>query len=284
MYTIGKIAKLCNISIKTLRYYDEIGLLKPAFVSPENGYRYYTQQEIQKIALIKYYKELGFKLENIKELILHYELNTLDSYFAEELTRLQYEMEETKRKYFSIKQWQDLIQQGKHLKQQLAYQQIEIKTMPIYSTITFSFNYENVATQNIESSYSNVFVEFCRKYNYYTYGPFMVHFTNIDERIHKKANSVQCYSAIYEQEKGIPEHRQVIGDIPVIAYIHKGDYEQLPIVYEQIKKWATSQAIEIQGDTYERYVVDSWSTQQIEEYVTEVLVPIKRSDSDVFNY
>ncbi len=41
MLSIGEFSKISHLTMKTLRYYDEIGLLKPAFIDPKNGYRYY---------------------------------------------------------------------------------------------------------------------------------------------------------------------------------------------------------------------------------------------------
>ena len=44
--SIGKVSKLKNVSIKSLRYYDQIGILKPAFVNTETNYRYYTKDQL----------------------------------------------------------------------------------------------------------------------------------------------------------------------------------------------------------------------------------------------
>lgn len=66
MYTIGEIAKLTNLSIQTLRYYDKIELLKPAFVDGATNYRYYTEAQIYYIDLIKSLKYIGTSLEDIK--------------------------------------------------------------------------------------------------------------------------------------------------------------------------------------------------------------------------
>ncbi|MFB9326352.1 MerR family transcriptional regulator [Paenibacillus aurantiacus] len=68
MYRIGQLAKMTNLSIRTLRYYDEIGLLKPALVT-ESGYRYYAKEEIRVLRHIIAMKELGFNLTSIKELL-----------------------------------------------------------------------------------------------------------------------------------------------------------------------------------------------------------------------
>lgn len=67
-YTVLKIAKMAGVSTRTLRYYDEIGILKPARIS-SSGYRIYGQKEVDMLQQILFYKELGVNLENIKEII-----------------------------------------------------------------------------------------------------------------------------------------------------------------------------------------------------------------------
>ncbi|WP_419959912.1 MerR family transcriptional regulator [Psychrobacillus sp. BM2] len=275
LFTIGKVSKYCSISIKTLRYYDEIGLLKPALVSEENNYRYYTEVEIQKIPLIKYYKELGFKLDDIKSLLTHYQLNTIDNYFEKELSSLEQEMANLKRKYFAVQEWKTLIEQGKHIKNcnSSIISSIELKTMPIYQTISFTLELDTQEINNTEFYFSNAFVEFCRQHNYYTYGPFMLHFENLEQRLCKTIKTVNCYSAVISSENS--PHTDSIGDFAVITTLHTGSYEQLPQVYERLKKWAGDHEISLQGDSFERYIIDNWSTQDVNEYVTEVILPIE---------
>lgn len=65
MYTIGQVAKLAGISLKTLRYYDQIGLLE-AKRSQENGYRYYDDDSLDQLQIILYYKRLQMSLDQIQ--------------------------------------------------------------------------------------------------------------------------------------------------------------------------------------------------------------------------
>ena len=64
-YTINKLAKMAGISTRTLRYYDEFGLILPARMST-NGYRIYGQKEVDRLQQILFYRELGVPLEEIK--------------------------------------------------------------------------------------------------------------------------------------------------------------------------------------------------------------------------
>ncbi|MBU9711853.1 MerR family transcriptional regulator [Evansella tamaricis] len=67
-YTIQKLAQLARVSTRTLRYYDEIHILKPARIN-SSGYRIYSQAEVDRLQQILFYKELGVSLERIKEFI-----------------------------------------------------------------------------------------------------------------------------------------------------------------------------------------------------------------------
>ena len=67
-YSGNVLAKMSGVSARTLRYYDEIGLLKPVRVAP-SGYRIYGQDELDTLQQILFYRELGFPLEEIKKLL-----------------------------------------------------------------------------------------------------------------------------------------------------------------------------------------------------------------------
>ncbi len=67
-YTVNQLAKIAGVSIRTLHYYDEIGLLEPSYVH-ENGYRYYQEKELVKLQQILFFRELEFSLDKIKQII-----------------------------------------------------------------------------------------------------------------------------------------------------------------------------------------------------------------------
>ncbi|WP_226534891.1 MerR family transcriptional regulator [Fictibacillus halophilus] len=67
-YTVQKLGLLAGVSTRTLRYYDEIGILKPARIN-SSGYRIYGQTEVDKLQQILFYKELGIHLDKIKDIV-----------------------------------------------------------------------------------------------------------------------------------------------------------------------------------------------------------------------
>ncbi|MEH7076498.1 MerR family transcriptional regulator [Neobacillus drentensis] len=67
-YTVQKLGSLAGVSTRTLRYYDEIGILKPARIN-SSGYRIYGQAEVDRLQQILFYRELGISLDSIKEIV-----------------------------------------------------------------------------------------------------------------------------------------------------------------------------------------------------------------------
>ena len=67
--SIGKISKLKNVSIKSLRYYDQIGILKPAFVNTETNYRYYTKDQLYLLDAITVCIKLGIPLKDLNNYV-----------------------------------------------------------------------------------------------------------------------------------------------------------------------------------------------------------------------
>ena len=67
MYRIGLFSKMNRVTIKTLRYYDDIGLLKPAYVDGASGYRYYKSEQLPIIHKIMPLRQMGCSIEDIKK-------------------------------------------------------------------------------------------------------------------------------------------------------------------------------------------------------------------------
>lgn len=77
-YTVNQLAKLSSVTVRTLRFYDEIGLLKPAFIA-ENGYRYYQEKELLLLQQILFFRELGFELKQIQQIMAQDDFDRLEA-------------------------------------------------------------------------------------------------------------------------------------------------------------------------------------------------------------
>jgi DNA-binding transcriptional MerR regulator len=77
-YTVKQLADLAGISRRTLHYYDEIGLLKPS-MQGQNKYRYYTDQAVLRLQQILFYREMGLRLSDIRDVLDQPDFDVLQS-------------------------------------------------------------------------------------------------------------------------------------------------------------------------------------------------------------
>lgn len=69
MFLIGEFSKISRVSKRLLHYYDDIGLLKPAYIDQTTGYRYYRAGQLPRLNCILALKELGLTLDQIKKML-----------------------------------------------------------------------------------------------------------------------------------------------------------------------------------------------------------------------
>lgn len=78
VYTVKQVAAMSGVSVRTLHYYDEMALLKPAYIKA-NGYRIYQEPQLLMLQQILFYRELGFELKRIKEILSRRKFEKVDA-------------------------------------------------------------------------------------------------------------------------------------------------------------------------------------------------------------
>ena len=94
LFSIGQMAKLFGLNIRTLRYYDQIGLLKPEFVNPETNYRYYSSAQFERLNTILYLRALDVPIERIAEFFEGRNVALMRGIFEEQLQSVQAKREQ----------------------------------------------------------------------------------------------------------------------------------------------------------------------------------------------
>ncbi len=120
-YTTGELAKLCNVSVRTVQFYDTKNLLKPSEIS-EGGRRLYTEADVKKLSFICLLKTLGLNLEAIKQILEHADSNDIIlSILDEQLKQLKLDIDEKQNQIQTIK----LVQQNIHQSRTISFQSIQ---------------------------------------------------------------------------------------------------------------------------------------------------------------
>ncbi len=93
--TIGAFSRLTHLSIKTLRYYHEVGLLEPAVVDPDSGYRYYRPGQAQSAQLVRRFRDLGLPVADVKAVLAAPDLTSRNAILAGHLDRMRDQLRQT---------------------------------------------------------------------------------------------------------------------------------------------------------------------------------------------
>ncbi len=78
LFQIGTVAKLFHLSVSSLRHYEDIGLLKPEYVSPESGYRYYSARQFEVLSSIRYLRALDLPLPEIADFLKNKDVDRIE--------------------------------------------------------------------------------------------------------------------------------------------------------------------------------------------------------------
>ncbi|OLQ74448.1 MerR family transcriptional regulator [Photobacterium proteolyticum] len=271
-YSISDVSKLCNISTKALRYYDKIGLIKPKRFN-SNNYRYYTDDSLFLIPIIKYYKQMGFTLDEMNQLIScsDYNIdNIMQEVFKRKMSDLFEEQKGLEIRYNSVNDWYNLILEAKSVQEnQNTDVSIQFFSGDDYLYLKQSFD------ENIRASVINIeFTDYVEKMKANIVGPVILQFKSHQARVTGEAKET-CI--LQKTATPCPSEKTIfIGAQPMARCYHIGSHSTINKTYEKIATWAKLNNYSLADECYERYVIDYWTTKDSDKYVTEIMIPAKR--------
>lgn len=266
MFSIGLFSKMNRITTKTLRHYDKIGLLKPAYTDDSNGYRYYTSEQLPKLHKIITLKQMGLNLFDIIELL---EKN------ADIEVYLKLRENEVK---------QNILNEEAKLRQIKSYL-LKLKgDNTMYNPIIKTLPEVIVASMRMIAPNYNSYFELIPKmgdemrrvgavcaepaycFNIYHDGEYKE--IDIDVEVCEAVVEF-CEDSKMVTYKRIPEISKAV------CILHKGPYETLGETYAYILKWIEENNFVISAPIRESYIDGIWNKENKEEWLTEIQVPIK---------
>lgn len=268
LYSIGEVSKLCNVSKKTLRFYDKINVISPDYISEENNYRYYSKDTVLFVPVIKYYKQMGFKLEEMKMLLDDDRFDIHAERLRDKIDELKSQREAIAIAYTSVNDWYNLIREAKAVLEnnvtQVSVKYIDAMTA-CYMRQPFSDNY-------MESVINIDWTNYLEEIGHEITGAVCLYFPHYQEKIgHKQTEAV-----IFQRGANYVDaaKTRTFGGKMMLSAYHIGDHEHIPKTYQRIHEWAEQHGYRCGEASIERYVADYWTTKRREDFVTEILVEI----------
>jgi DNA-binding transcriptional MerR regulator len=268
VYTIGEFSRITGLSVKTLRFYHEQGLLAPSTVDEQTGYRYYAPAKIEVAEVITRLRALDLSLAEIAEL-----LSTIDDDgdVLELLERKRTVIEQKLRQYRGIARSLDQLitrQREERMFAKTASLTIEEKTLGPQLIAA-------IRTQGRYSDCGKMFGRIARHFGRYLSGPpFLLHH---DTEYHENdANFEACFPIRQRKEVDGIEVRELPGG-PCVALVHKGPYEDLGRSYAKVFDYLKEKGYEVEMPTREVYLKGPGMIFKgnPNRYLTEIQVVVK---------
>ncbi len=269
-FSVGEVSKICNISKKALRYYDQIGLISPDMVSDENNYRFYNRKTLLSVPIIKYYKQMGFKLDEMRAFLEGGTYAMLTKTFRQKIDDLKAMETEIFKMYTSVKDWYDLILEAEMVIEN-DVREVSVKYM---ESSDLCFMVQNFDYNYMESIINIDWTNYIESIRNEVTGPVIINFPSFRERMEGKSKQVRL------MQKTIidcpEETRASFGGHMVVSCYHIGAHETIDATYQKICDWITNHGYRCDEESYERYVTDYWTTRNENQFVTEVVVKVSR--------
>jgi len=273
MLKIGDLSKLSRVSVKTLRYYDEVGLLRPAQVDRFTGYRYYSFDQLPRLNRILALKDLGFSLEQIAQLL------------SEDLPAEQLRGMLRLRRAELSQHVQDELDQLARVEARLSQIEQEGK-MPTYDVVIKKVELQLVAgVRDMIPAYPQQGHLWAELGAYYEQ--------------HKFVPAAPCLTVYYSEEPNIdaevcevlssplPSSERVkVHELPGVetmaSVVHHGPFATIGEAYAAIIKWIETNSYRCVGPVREVYLREAQQTQSgvsqtDPNTVTEIQFPVEKA-------
>ena len=269
-YKIGEISKIYGIGRDSLMYYEDIGILKP--FRDKNGYRMYKLSDIWRLNLIKELRSLNFPMKKIKEYLDDRNIESTKEILNTEISLIDEKIEELLSYKENIMKRLDTI--SYELKNLKLYE-IELvyinkrKALELNANITKDEEFDFLI-QKLQKDYENRFTilgnnnigsSFC--------------LDKIKQGIYNEFKSVFCF---LEDEEEI--YNIIFNEGYYLTLTYKGEYKNNKHHINKMFKYIEEKGYKIISDPIEIYKIDIHETEDINEFVTEIQIPVDISHNE----
>jgi DNA-binding transcriptional MerR regulator len=266
--TVGEFSRMTHLSVKTLRHYHQVGLLEPAEVNPDTGYRYYFSDQVPTAQVIRRLRDLEMPVAEVKEVLGTSDASARNALIATHLDRLE---EQLARTHTAVESLRNLLQHSSGMPA------VEHRTMPATPAVGIQ---QIVDREDVLSWWQGALGE--------------LHATLRAQGLRASGPSGGLYrSELFQHGRGEatvfiptdgvirPVGRVAPFTVPpaeLAVLVHCGSLDEADITYGELGAYATTHEISIEGPLREYYLVGANETTDAEEWVTEIGWPIFRAD------
>jgi len=258
----GEFAKLVNIPKHVLFYYDEIDLFKPA-ITDSNGYRYYTYDQYYLFNVIRFLKDLGMPLKEIKNFLDNRSMSQLNKVIHSQQTKIQNEIKKLKQAQSYMDYISQVIEYTKHK---------PIGACFIEDKPTKKLFVSNYIENSSFSSFVELYAQFAKE-NEIEFSNYVGIMMPLNEALNAQPKFTNHYVETIFEDNLKSNYIKPKGKY--LTYLHKGKFDEIQTIYKKMIDYSVKNQIILDGYFYELTLINEIMTHNPEEYITEINIKIK---------
>jgi len=263
LFSIGEFSRVSKMSVKTLRFYDERGLLKPGHIDAKSGYRYYSSAQLTEANLIRLLRSLELSLEDIRLF-----LRERDP--AQQRALLESHREELERRLNEYRSIVSSIERLVEGREQSMGREVGLKELADQFILGVRYNttYEKLG-ESIGSAFADIFTCLGEKGEFPSGPPFGIYYG--EEWDESDIDMELCVPVVRPMGgRDRVNGRELPGGL-MASTLHMGPYHELAEAYQALDLWIKARGHEYAGPPREIYLVGPDQVEEEADLRTEVM-------------
>lgn len=267
MYRIGLFSKINKVTVKTLRYYDETGLLKPALVDRENGYRYYTSEQLPLLHKILAMRQMGFSIDEITAIMKG---DNIADIFEGRKHELEQTIEVSKQQLAQITHYLEIYKEEFSMDYEVALKELPEVIVYYKRTVIPDYDYYFKLAPELAEELKKTNPEIrCAVPGYC----FVIYH---DGEYRERDIDIEFCEAVTTFGKDTETIKfKKVEKVPIAACAyHQGPYSSIGKAYAHLFKWIADNDYVPAGYPRESYIDGIWNKESESEWLTELQIPV----------
>ena len=273
MFKIGEFAKLTQVSIRMLRYYDENDLLKPAYIDPNTGYRMYSTEQISRLQQIVMLRDCRFTVAEIKKLLHEWQETTLEEVLTAKRTEIEKTILAEKERLEKINTALEDLKE-----QQVEFQyQIQFKSIPSYTVISLR---KKAADYYEERRLWEELCAYVKEHKIEVlsgpYNNLSIYYEEENQKDCVDIETAMVIPKVIEVERPFQSYQTQAYEQAAYMMVY-GPYSRIAKAYEQMAYWLNDHdQYEIYGCCRQVSHIGPGEAETPAEYLTEIQIPVRK--------
>lgn len=285
-YSIGEVAEICSLSIKTLRYYDKIDLVIPQFRNEESKYRYYSKHQMVKLFIIRQLRKLGFGIKEIKDLFANLNVEEMEEAVNNRLEAIEAEIRELEMRRATGENLRERLQRGGDILARSdgifsnAYMDtmdnITLEKIPQGTLVYVRNVMKNYCNSEVSLEQWITITDKCAELNLIRKSPIIVtYYAQPLEQFLMKDTDVE-FGILVDGDDHEGEDFRSFGGFDAITKIHVGKYADAVSSHISMLQWMNQNGYELAGPISEEFIVSPVDIDNENEHITKIIMPVRK--------